>query len=89
MTRQVVDRRAAGEEKLAFRRLPATSTAASGSTMTRCSPRNVLAVNRKQALFAAQCEGPAIAPGYRPMAVLRLRSGVSLRVFIEREGEGL
>ena len=33
-------------------------------------------------------DSPPIAPEYRAVATLRLRPGVSLRVFIEREGEG-
>jgi hypothetical protein len=48
----------------------------------------VIAVNREQALFAARCEGTPIGPEYRSMVTSRLRSGVSLRVFTEREGEG-
>ena len=56
--------------------------------MTCPSPKNVIVVNKEQAPFAAQYQSPPIGPGYRSVATLRLRSGVSLRVFTEREGEG-
>ena len=52
------------------------------------SPRNVIVVNREQAPFAAHYESLPIGPGYRSVATLRLRSGVTLRDLIEREGEG-
>jgi len=55
VTRQVVDRLLA-ERTLAIRRLPATSTAASGSVMSCCSPRNVIVVNREPESFAQRCE---------------------------------
>ena len=38
--------------------------------------------------MASHYESLPIGSGYRSVATLRLRSGVSLRVFIEREGEG-
>ena len=57
--------------------------------MSCCSPRNVIIANVDQAAFAAHGESLPIGRGYRPIATLQLRLGVSLRVFIEREGEGL
>ena len=38
--------------------------------------------------ISLRCERLPIGCAYRSAATLRLRSGVSLRVFIEREGEG-
>ena len=52
------------------------------------SPRNVIVVNREQAPFAPRCESLPIGREYRSVATLRLRSGVTLRDLIEREGEG-
>jgi len=49
---------------------------------------NVIVVNKERALIAAHCDSLPMGRGYRPMATLQLRSGVSLRVFIEREPEG-
>jgi hypothetical protein len=56
--------------------------------MTCRSPRNVILVKRERAPFAVHYESLQIGPGYRFAATLRLRSGVSLRVFTVREGEG-
>jgi len=56
--------------------------------MTGRSPMNVIVVNKERALIAAHCDSLPMGRGYRPMATLQLRSGVSLRVFIEREPEG-
>ena len=42
----------------------------------------------ERAPFAAHPESPAERCAYQSVATFRLRSGVSLRVFIEREGEG-
>ena len=47
------------------------------------SPRNVIVVKREQAPFPVP-----MGPEYRSVTTLRLHSGVSLRDFIEREGEG-
>jgi len=43
---------------------------------------------RKRAPFAAQGESPPIGREYRSVGTLGLRSGVTLRDLIEREGEG-
>ena len=51
-------------------------------------PRNVILAKRERPPFAAHYESPPIGREFRSVATLRLRSGVSLRVFIEREGEG-
>ena len=51
-------------------------------------PRNVIVAKRDAAPLASRCENPPIGDEYRSVARLRLCSGVSLRVFIEREGEG-
>ena len=56
--------------------------------MSCCSPRNVINANVEQAPFAAHYESLPIGPEYRSVTTIRLRSSVSLRVFIEREGEG-
>ena len=56
--------------------------------MSARSPRNVIVANRERAPFGAHYESLPIGLGYRSVATLRLRSGVSLRVFTEREGEG-
>ena len=40
------------------------------------------------ARFARHCESQPIGREYLRVAILRLHSGVSLRVFTEREGEG-
>jgi hypothetical protein len=57
--------------------------------MSCCSPKNVIVVNREQALFAARYESLPIGPGYRSMKRLdKTLSGVTLRDLIEREGEG-
>jgi hypothetical protein len=52
------------------------------------SPRNVVFVNRERAPLAAHYESLPIGPGYRSVATLRLRSGVTLHDLIERDGEG-
>jgi hypothetical protein len=51
-------------------------------------PSNVIVVNRERAPFAAHCKSLRIGRGYRSVATLRLRSGVTLRDLIEMEGEG-
>jgi len=51
-------------------------------------PRNVIVVKREPAPIAPRCESLLIRQEHRSVATLRLRSGVSLRVFTEREGEG-
>jgi hypothetical protein len=56
--------------------------------MFLCSPRNVIVAQLNRVPFAAHCEHLPIGRGYRSVATRRLRSGVSLRVLIEREGEG-
>jgi hypothetical protein len=56
--------------------------------MTGRSPRNVIVVNKEWAPLDARYDSPSLGPRYRPRAALQLRSGVSLCVFIEREGEG-
>ena len=56
--------------------------------MSCCSARNVTVVKGERAPFAAHCESLPIGRGYRSLATLRLRSGVTLRDLIEREGEG-
>ena len=56
--------------------------------MSCCSPRNVIVANVERAPFAAHYERLPIGPEYRSVATPRLCSSVSLRVFIEREGEG-
>ena len=53
------------------------------------SPRNVIVVKGEQAPFAAHCESLPIGREYRFVDTPRLRSGVTLRDPIEREGEGL
>ena len=52
------------------------------------STRNVIVVNREQASFAAHYVSLPIGREYWSVATLRLRSGVTLRDLIEREGEG-
>jgi hypothetical protein len=52
------------------------------------SPRNVIVAHVEGVPFAAHCERLPIGREYRFVDTLRLRSGVSLRVFIERKGEG-
>jgi hypothetical protein len=51
-------------------------------------PSNVIVVNRERAPFAAHCQSLRIGRGYRSVATLLLRLGVTLRDLIEREGEG-
>jgi hypothetical protein len=51
-------------------------------------PCNVIVVNRERAPFAAHCQSLRIGRGYRSVATLLLRLGVTLRDLIEREGEG-
>jgi hypothetical protein len=79
----------AAAQNRALRRLPGNKHRRQGSVTSCCSPRNVIVVNREQAPFAAYCGGLAIGPGYRSANGLDEDSGVSLRVFIEGEGEGL
>jgi hypothetical protein len=67
---------------------PATRFAALGSTMSPCSPRNVIVAQVERAPFAAHCKCLPIGREYRPVVPPQLRSGVSLRVFMERKGEG-
>ena len=68
---------------------PVTSTIVSGSKMSCRSPKNVIAVNREQAPFAANYEGLPIGPGYRSVKRPdKSLSGVTLRDLIERGGEG-
>ena len=43
------------------------------------SPTNVIVANRATEPFAQHCESPPIGRGYRSVATLRLRSGVSRR----------
>ena len=63
--------------------------AAAGSKMTCRSPRNVIHAKRERAPFAAHYESLPIGPAYRSANGRdQGRSGVSLRVFIEREGDG-
>ncbi len=52
------------------------------------SPRNVIVVDRERAPFVAPCESLAIGLEYRSVDTHQLRSGVTLRDLIEREGEG-
>ena len=49
---------------------------------------NVIFAKRERAPFAAHYESLPIGSGYQLVATLRLRSGVSLRDLIEREGDG-
>jgi hypothetical protein len=56
--------------------------------MSCSSPRNVIVLNKERTLFAAHYESLPIGLEYRSVASLRLRSGVTLRDLIEREGEG-
>jgi len=56
--------------------------------MSHHSPRSVIVVNTERALFVAHRESLPIGRDYRSVATLRLRSGVTLRDLIEREGEG-
>ena len=51
-------------------------------------PRNVILAKQERPPFAAHYESLPIGREFRSVATLRLRSGVSLRVFTEREGEG-
>jgi len=51
-------------------------------------PRNVMVANRATERFAQHFGSLQIGREHRSVAALRLRSGVSLRVFTEREGEG-
>ena len=66
---------------------PGTSVAASGPMMSARWPSNVIVVNRERAPFAARYESLAVRPEYRFVATPRVRSGVTLRDLIEREGE--
>jgi hypothetical protein len=52
------------------------------------SPKNVIIAKRATERFARHSESLPIGRGYRSVATLRLRSGVTLRDLIEREGEG-
>jgi hypothetical protein len=52
------------------------------------SPRNVIVAQVEQVPFAAHHESMPIGSGYRPVATLRLCSGVTLRDLIERKEEG-
>ena len=90
MTRKVVDRLLADRntEKSAHHRLPGSKHSASGSVMSSCSPRNVIVAKEERAPFAAHFESLRIGREDRSVATLRLRSGVTLRDLIEREGEG-
>ena len=88
MTRQVVGRLLGDRTTLASVVGPATGSAAPGSKMSCGSPRNVIVAIRGRVPFAAHCERLPIGLAYRPVATPQLRSGVSLRVFIVREGEG-
>ena len=56
--------------------------------MSDHSPRSVVVVDTERALFVALCESLAIGREYRSVATLQLRSGVTLRDLIDREGEG-
>lgn len=56
--------------------------------MSCCSPRSVIVVQMERVPFVAHSEHLPFGREYRSVAALRLRSDVSLRVFIEREGEG-
>ena len=57
--------------------------------MSCSSPRNVIVAKREQAPFAPHYESLPIGREYRSVVTLQLRSGVTLRDLIEREGEGL
>jgi len=59
-----------------------------GQMMSWRSPKDVIVANRVTERFAQQCESMSVGRGYRSVPTLRLRSGVTLRDFIEREGEG-
>jgi hypothetical protein len=85
VTRQVVDRLLA-DRTLAFR-CGQKSTAASESVMSRTPPKNVIVVIRATERFASRCESLPIGPVCRPVATLRLRSGMSLRG-LYRAGRG-
>jgi hypothetical protein len=78
----------AAAQNRALRRLPGNKHRRQGSVMSCCSPSNVIVVNRKQGRFAARYESLPIGPEYRSVVMPQLGSSVSLRVFIEREGEG-
>jgi hypothetical protein len=52
------------------------------------SPRNVILTKRERAPFATHQESLPIGPEYRSVVTTQLRSGVTLRDLIEREGEG-
>ncbi len=67
---------------------PATGTVASGPVMSARSPKSVIIDEVERAPFVAQDESLPIGRECRSVATLGLCSGVSLRVFIEREGEG-
>ena len=56
--------------------------------MTCRSPRNVILAKRERAPFAAQYESLPIGPEYPSVDTSQLCSGVSLRVFTERERDG-
>ena len=56
--------------------------------MTCCSPTNVIVAKGERAPFAAHCESLPIGREYRSVVRSQLRSGVTLRDLIEREGEG-
>ncbi len=48
----------------------------------------MIVTNRERTPFAAHYESLPIGPGYRSVDTPQLGTSVSLRVFIEREGEG-
>jgi hypothetical protein len=52
------------------------------------SPKNVIVANRATERFAQHFESLPMGRRYRSVVTLRLRSGVTLRDLIEREGEG-
>ncbi len=56
----------------------ATTSAALGPKMACRLPRKVIVVNEEQAPFAQHYGSLSIGRGYRSVATLRLRSGVSL-----------
>jgi hypothetical protein len=84
-----VERAATGGQNIGFRRPPATKIAALRLMMSSCSPRNVIAATRERGPFTAHCESLPIGRDSRSAGTSdRGPSGVSLRVFIEKEGEG-
>jgi hypothetical protein len=57
--------------------------------MSHCSPRNVIVAKRERGPLTSRCESLPIGRDSRSAGRSdRGPSGVSLRVFIEREGEG-